>query len=123
VRHGPPGFGPHRPFSPRSPGDGIALTGDGYRTLQAQIDLRRAHCGSSHYDIYEKPSSQCSPPTAIPGKSNHEKGLAIDFECGGNGNYIPSHSSPCFRWMAAHAATYGLYNLPSEPWYWSIDGR
>jgi membrane-bound lytic murein transglycosylase B len=102
--------------------DGLSLTGDGYRSHEQQIALRRAHCGTTHYDIWQRPASQCSPPTAIPGRSNHERGLAIDFECGGNGNYIGSRDHPCFRWLAANAAAYGLFNLPSEPWHWSVDG-
>ena len=48
--------------------DGVRLSGGGFRTRDQQIALRIAHCGgNSHYNIYEKPSSQCSPPTAPPG--------------------------------------------------------
>ena len=100
--------------------DGYALSGGGYRDPSQQIALRRAHCGPSDYAIYEMPSSQCSPPTARPGSSNHERGLAIDFQC--DGASIGSRSSDCFRWMAAHAPSFGLHNLPSEPWHWSVDG-
>lgn len=100
--------------------EGHTLTGSGYRSPERQIELRRANCGTSTYAIYEMPSSQCNPPTARPGSSNHELGLAIDFEC--DGSLIRSQSSPCFTWLAANAATYGLYNLPSEPWHWSVDG-
>ncbi|MPZ73317.1 MAG: hypothetical protein GEU74_08820 [Nitriliruptorales bacterium] len=28
-----------------------------------------------------------------------------------------------FTWMTRNAKTYGLYNLPSEPWHWSTNGR
>jgi LAS superfamily LD-carboxypeptidase LdcB len=101
--------------------DGITMGGGGYRDPSSQVALRKAHCGSSQYDIYEKPSSQCSPPTAPPGTSMHEQGLAIDFTYGGS--VIGSRSSPAFRWLAAHAASYGFYNLPSEPWHWSTNGR
>jgi probable HAF family extracellular repeat protein len=100
--------------------DGLALTGRGYRDAARQIVLRRAHCGNSHYAVYEKPASECSPPTARPGTSMHERGLAIDFSC--DGELIRSRSGPCYRWLAAHAASYGLYNLPSEAWHWSVDG-
>jgi hypothetical protein len=100
--------------------DGLDLGGSGYRDPRKQIELRRAHCGASEYAIYEMPSSQCSPPTARPGKSNHEKGLAIDFTC--NGGSIGSHANPCYSWLAANAAAFGLRNLPSEPWHWSVDG-
>jgi peptidoglycan hydrolase CwlO-like protein len=102
-------------------GDGFVLGGGGYRDPQAQIELRREHCGTSDYDIYDKPASQCHPPTAPPGYSMHEQGLAVDFTW--NGTVIASHSSPAFQWLAAHAAHYGFYNLASEPWHWSVNGN
>ena len=100
--------------------DGIGLTGHGYRDHGRQIALRRAHCGTSDYAIYQMPASRCSPPTARPGTSMHERGEAIDFSC--DGMLIRSHSNPCYRWLADHAAEYGLYNLPSEAWHWSTNG-
>jgi LAS superfamily LD-carboxypeptidase LdcB len=99
---------------------GLTLCGSGYRSPEEQIQLRIAHCGSSQYAIYEMPSGQCSPPTARPGSSNHEQGLAVDFNCGGS--LIESQGNPCFVWMDSHAADYGFYNLASEPWHWSNDG-
>ena len=53
---------------------GVNLCGGGYRSSAEQIALRRAHCGTSYYAIYQMPSSQCSPPTAPPGTSMHERG-------------------------------------------------
>lgn len=94
---------------------GVTLAGSSYRDPAQQIALRQQHCGSSHYAVYEMPASQCSPPTAKPGRSKHEAGLAIDFSNCARG-------SDCFRWLSAHAADYGVYNLPSESWHWSIDG-
>ena len=100
--------------------DGVRLTGHGYRDHGRQIALRRAHCGTSDYAIYQMPASRCSPPTARPGTSMHERGEAIDFSC--DGMLIRSHSNPCYRWLVGHAADYGLYNLPSEAWHWSTNG-
>jgi hypothetical protein len=100
--------------------DGVDLCGGGYRDRDHQVRLRIQNCGSSDYAIYQMPSGGCSPPTAIPGTSMHERGLAIDFQCAGLG--MSGRSSPCFVWMAAHAAAFGLFNLPSEPWHWSVDG-
>jgi LAS superfamily LD-carboxypeptidase LdcB len=97
--------------------DGLALCGGGYRDPDEQIALRRAHCGTSPYAIYEMPSSQCSPPTARPGRSNHEKGLAIDFA------NCSSRSTACYQWLNRNAARFGLYNLPSESWHWSVNGN
>jgi hypothetical protein len=51
--------------------DGISLSGYGYRDSQRQVELRRQNCGSSNYAIYQMSPSQCSPPTARPGQSNH----------------------------------------------------
>ncbi len=100
--------------------DGIILKGGGYRDSTRQIQLRIANCGSSDYAIWEMPPSQCSPPTARPGRSLHERGLAIDFT--DNGRAINSRSSKAYQWLKANAADYGLYNLPSEPWHWSTTG-
>jgi LAS superfamily LD-carboxypeptidase LdcB len=101
--------------------DGVHLTGSGYRSHERQIELRREHCGTSQYAVYEMPSSQCSPPTARPGNSMHEQGLAIDFSC--DGALINSRSSACFTWLTVWAPRHGLHNLPSEPWHWSVNGQ
>lgn len=100
--------------------DGVRLSGGGYRSASSQIRLRRAHCGSSDYAIYNMPSSQCRPPTARPGNSMHERGLAVDFTQ--NGRTLRRDSSG-FRWMVNNASKYGFRNLPSEPWHWSTNGR
>jgi len=100
---------------------GLSLRGGGYRDPAGQIATRRNNCGPTYYDIYEKPSGQCSPPTARPGRSMHERGLAIDFTS--SGRLITSRSDPAFTWLRANASRYGLYNLPSEPWHWSTTGN
>jgi D-alanyl-D-alanine carboxypeptidase len=107
----------------RADGLDLARGAGGWRSAERQIALRRQHCGTSDYAIYQMPSSQCSPPTAIPGTSEHERGLAIDFTC--NGRSIPqrTRSDPCYVWLSRHAADYGLYNLPSEAWHWSTTGH
>jgi D-alanyl-D-alanine carboxypeptidase len=99
---------------------GINLSGSGYRDPSAQIELRRAHCGPTDYDIWQKPPFQCSPPTARPGTSNHERGLAVDFTSNGA---IVTRGSAAFRWLSSNAAKWGFYNLPAEPWHWSPDGN
>ncbi|CAB4345407.1 unannotated protein [freshwater metagenome] len=96
---------------------GINLGGYGYRDINVQIQLRRQNCGTSDYAIWQMPADSCSPPTARPGLSWHEQGLAIDFQA--NGSFINSRSNPAFVWLAANAARFGFTNLPSEPWHWS----
>jgi LAS superfamily LD-carboxypeptidase LdcB len=100
--------------------DGVSLSGSGYRDSSEQVALRAQNCGGSDYAIYEMSSSECSPPTARPGRSMHEQGLAIDFSA--NGSLIQSRGSSGYQWLAAHGADYGFYNLPSEPWHWSTTG-
>jgi LAS superfamily LD-carboxypeptidase LdcB len=101
--------------------DGFRLGGSGYRSSDGQVAARRAHCGPSDYDVYERPASSCRPPTARPGQSMHEQGLAVDFTW--NGALITSRSNPAFQWLSRNAGRFGLYNLPAEPWHWSTNGQ
>jgi hypothetical protein len=101
--------------------EGFDMGGWGYRNHQEQINLRRSNCGTSDWAIWQQPSSTCRPPTARPGRSNHEKGLAIDFT--ESGRLITSRSRPVFQALQRLAPQFGLINLPSEPWHWSVDGR
>jgi D-alanyl-D-alanine carboxypeptidase len=95
---------------------GIVLSGGGFRTRQRQIELRKSNgCP----DVWSAPASSCRVPTAIPGRSLHELGLAVDITSGGSSL---TSGSAGFRWLSANAAKYGYVNLPSEPWHWSITG-
>jgi len=100
--------------------DGVTISGSGYRSSQRQIELRQQNCGSSTFDIYQRSPSECSPPTARPGTSMHERGLAVDLTSGSTA--ITSRADPAFIWLAANAGRYGFRNLPSEPWHWSTTG-
>ena len=99
---------------------GINFGGGGYRDPAGQIAVRRNNCGSSNYAIYEMPASSCSPPTARPGTSMHERGLAVDFTQGGG---TLNRGSSGFAWLRANGSSFGFYNLPSEPWHWSSNGN
>jgi hypothetical protein len=101
--------------------DGIILGGSGWRSVERQISLRVQNCGSTDYLIFDAPAEACYPPTARPATSNHEAGLAVDMTAGGFA--IVSRDTTAFQWLATNAARYGFYNLWSEPWHWSIDGR
>jgi len=88
--------------------DGVTLTlGNSFRSYEEQQALYAKNCSSS---------GSCSPPTAKPGNSQHERGLAIDFGA------CDTHSTSCYQWLSKNAATYGYFNLPSEPWHWSVSG-
>lgn len=93
------------------------IGGWGWRSNARQIELREANCGQTEYDIWEKPASECSPPTARPGYSEHQDGLAIDFYCL-NKVLSKTNCGNFFSWLDCNAAQYGLINLPSEPWHW-----
>ena len=101
--------------------DGVRLGGGGFRDRAAQIDRRLDNCGPTDHDLYVKPASQCRPPTARPGHSMHERGLAVDFTY--EGALIGSRSNPGYLWLDANAGRFGFLNLPSEPWHWSTNGR
>lgn len=101
--------------------DGIILAGTGWRSTERQIELRMQNCGTTDYLIFDAPAEACFPPTARPATSNHEAGLAVDFTA--NGFAVIDRNSSGFLWLAANAPRYGFYNLWSEPWHWSVDGR
>lgn len=93
--------------------DGVNLTGSGFRSYQRQIELRSINgCP----DTFTASASSCRVPTARPGSSKHEVGLAIDFA------NCSVRSTACHQWLARNAALYGLKNLPSEAWHWSTTG-
>ncbi len=94
--------------------DDVVLTGGGWRNTAWQMVLRAAHCDG---DVFGRPASACSPPTARPGSSQHEFGLAIDFDD------CSTRSTDCYQWLAENAERFGFYNLPSEPWHWSTTGN
>ncbi len=100
--------------------DGVNLAGGGYRDAAAQIRVRRNNCGTSDFAIYEMSPSKCRPPTARPGTSMHEQGRAIDFTY--NGALITSRSGAGWEWLETNASSYGLFNLPYEPWHFSTNG-
>lgn len=118
--------------------DGIKLSGGGFRTMDQQIRIRRTNgCPADHlgskdangfydYDTLvanknaTAPTTRCGTPAAPPGFSNHQTGLAVDWS--NNGNLIGSHGNSGYKWLDAHAQSYGFYNFPVEPWHWSVDG-
>lgn len=80
--------------------------GSGFRTQDEQIALRMKNgCP----DIWSAPASSCRVPTAIPGKSNHNHGLAMDLKYG---------SDAAADWANANAAQFGLhFPVNGENWH------
>jgi LAS superfamily LD-carboxypeptidase LdcB len=91
-----------------------------YRSCEYQLQLRGANCGLGDYNLYQKPSNLCTPPTEPAGKSFHNDGLAIDFACSG---YALFEYSPCYPWLQNNAFRYHLKNHALEPWHWSTTGK
>ena len=53
------------------------------------------------------------PPTAPPGHSNHQWGIAVDIDTGG-----PTHG-PIDAWLDANAKLFGFVRtVPAEGWHW-----
>lgn len=110
--------------------DRISLWGSGWRSSLRQVTLRISNCNlpprraaNYHIELSLAPSDICNPPTAPPGRSRHEAGLAVDFSCGRGNDRVLNRSDRCYRWLQGNAHIFGFYNLPGEPWHWSIDGR
>ena len=95
--------------------DGYRLGGSGWRSTDTQRQLRQQNgCP----DIDTAPASSCRVPTAIPGRSNHERGLAVDFNEGGG-----PLSAGAVAWLDEHGPGYGF--LPcacGEAWHRSPTG-
>jgi len=82
--------------------DGVDLQiSSGFRSRQEQEVL------------YQKYLNGTGNLAAKPGTSNHESGLAIDFK----------DTPGAFAWLKKNSTRFGLKNLPSEPWHYSVDGR
>lgn len=87
------------------------------RTWGYQMYMRKNNCPAGWNDsqLANAPATQCSPVTALPGKSRHNMGMAIDFNCN-------SFDHPCYRWLDEHATRLGFHDLPrsiNEPWHWA----
>jgi hypothetical protein len=68
--------------------------------------------------LYDKNCSggSCSPPTARPGTSRHQKAVAFDI------NDTTRVGSNIFEWLSKNAEAFGFYRtVRSERWHWVFD--
>ncbi len=100
-------------------GHDIVIT-SGYRTCTEQGQLRAMACGIGNYNLFQKPISQCAPPTEPAGRSLHNEGLAVDLACSG---YSVFAYSPCYTWLKPRAHLYQVQEHQLEPWHWSTTGK
>jgi murein DD-endopeptidase MepM/ murein hydrolase activator NlpD len=94
--------------------DGVTLSvSSSFRSAAKQIEIWERHNCANRAD-------QCAGEVARPGSSNHELGLALDF------NDCASTGTACNRWMRANGARYGMYHDPgwgSDLLHWSTNGH
>lgn len=59
---------------------------------------------------------------AVPGTSNHQMGLAIDFQLdtGNDGATKPAGSDAVYDWLVANAGNFQVKKLGSESWHWEV---
>ena len=89
----------------------------GYRTCGEQYTLRVSNCGTSSYAIYQEPSVDCDPDTALIGASNHQYGMAVDWACDG---ILLRDDPTCQTIVKQYAPMAGLINYTPEVWHWGV---
>ena len=122
---------------------GIPLTGGSFRTMSGQISIYQSHCKADGIvgspPPYPKAPGQTirCPGAAAPGYSNHQMGMAIDFNCAGTlipRKYSSALQNKCFQWLSANAGRFGFYEYGMgktssressgyEGWHWSVNGN
>lgn len=89
---------------------------DSFRTMAEQQCLYSGGCGAAG-------------PAAEPGTSNHQMGLAIDFQlryadgrAANSGATKQPGESKEYDWLVANAEKYGYKKYSQESWHWSPTG-
>jgi len=57
-------------------------------------------------------------PAARPGTSNHQSGVALDFNTLGVKGNKKRGRGAVYNWLAKHAAEYGFKRIALEHWHW-----
>ncbi|QFY12896.1 peptidase M15 [Nonomuraea phyllanthi] len=111
---------------------GFSLRADATIAFVSLNEAYRRHFGKSmcvtdaYRSLAEQQSVYYRRPgfAAVPGRSNHGLGLAVDL-CGG----VERAGSPQFVWMEKNSKRYGwfhpswAYSSPFEPWHWEYDPK
>ncbi|MCL1840085.1 M15 family metallopeptidase [Candidatus Saccharibacteria bacterium] len=72
--------------------------------------------------IYPRGNCGNSVSYAWPGYSNHQAGVAIDFEIQCNFTMNSDCNTPMYQWIKANAGKFGLKRNSGEYWHYSPDG-
>lgn len=117
--------------------DGVNLgVMSGYRTIQYQINLFNRHVQQRMAKGMTKEEAIADTKlyVAVPGESEHNLGLAIDFMSGTSADLEESFANtPQGKWLKAHAADYGfilrypkdkqnITKISFEPWHYRYVG-
>ena len=121
---------------------GIPLSGGSFRTMAGQISIYQGWCANDHIvgspPPYPKPPGQTirCPGGGAPGYSNHQMGMAIDFNCAGSlipRKYPAASQNKCFQWLSSNAGRFGFFEYGHgktrdgstgyEGWHWSVNGN
>lgn len=93
-------------------------------TDKMRTDLGRAPIVSSFRSMAEQIRAKeiYGSRAADPGFSNHQMGLAIDFQLdtGNNDATKAPGSDAVYDWLVANAASFQVKQLDSESWHWEI---
>ncbi len=87
---------------------------------------REATCGGHSDKAVDIMVKIMQGQKAVPGFSNHQHGLAVDFGTreGTDGPLAYVHSTSWFyQWLDAHASEYEFKQLPSERWHFDYTGK
>ena len=96
----------------------LLLPVSGYRTFEEQAWLWKAALAK-----YGDPDVACLW-VARPGTSAHQSGRAIDLHLGDpiESEYAEGmRTTAIYRWLVAHAASFGFYPYDVEPWHWEYN--
>lgn len=113
--------------------DGVTLwLSGGYRSVEAQQQLFQQEVQSnvSQGLSQSKAEQKARKTVAEPGYSEHNTGLALDF----NGSSSDFASTPAYTWMQKHAAEYGFIlrypqgkdsvtGIGFQPWFYRYVGK
>ncbi len=99
---------------------GITLkTTSSFRSYEEQNGLFQKHCGGV--------KSNCVIDVAVPGLSQHERGLALDLGLeGGSAFCYPARTcegNAGYDWMMANGPKFGFYKNDTEAWHFSMSGQ
>jgi len=122
--------------------------GESIRTKQDQFDIRKGRCPAALKNLGEEkfktepwsvllsngPCLNKTPTGAVEGdgRSNHIKGLAVDFNMDvpcQSSNVNSAQYEKCratsnvFKLLNKYASGYVVKNYSVEPWHWSSNGR